>query len=421
MSFLLHQKLNKTTTIVSETILEKQNTEKVKKHRLLFIDMARSFAILLMIEGHFTGAALGKQYKSDDYFLYKIWHNLHGLTSPLFFTVTGLIFVYLLMGTKTEEPFFQNSRVKKGFKRVSELLFWGYLIQLNLFDIFKSIRNGIEFHLEWLYAFHVLQSIGIGISLLLLIYGLRQLLKKGEIYWYYLIAGLIVMVLYSQLKAYVQADELRIAGVANGKPHYLPSGFPEIIQNMFYGRYSDFNILRYVGYVLLGGMVGAIIRKYETKTKNWWFGLTFLIVGIVLNGLQPILYELDDINEWLGLCQHSNLVLTTTSFGRFGQVVSIVGVLMLVDANFKVNAPLFLKLGQNTLPIYVIHVIILYGGIFGFGLKPDVINNNLNPYSAFSVSIMAMLFFTIMVKYIEPLEEFYDKCLGYVFFWRKKA
>jgi hypothetical protein len=168
-------------------------------------------------------------------------------------------------------------------------------------------------------------------------------------------------------------------------------------------------------------MVGAIIRKYETKTKNWWFGLTFLIVGIVLNGLQPILYELDDINEWLGICQHSNLALTTTSFGRFGQVVSIVGVLMLVDANFKVNTPLFLKLGQNTLPIYVIHVIILYGGIFGFGLKPDVINNNLNPYSAFSVSIMAMLFFTIMVKYIEPLEEFYDKCLGYVFFWRKKA
>jgi hypothetical protein len=395
--------------------------QQVKRPRLLFIDMARSFAILLMIEGHFTGAGLASQYKNDDYFLYKIWHNLHGLTSPLFFTVTGLIFVYLLMGTKSEEPFFQNSRVKKGFKRVSELLFWGYLIQLNSFDIISSFLNHSEFHLEWLYAFHVLQSIGVGISLLLLIYGIRLFIKKGEIYWYYLIAGLIVMVLYSQLKAFVQADELRIAGVANGQPHYLPSGFPEIIQNMFYGRYSDFNILRYVGYVLLGGMVGAIIRKYETKTKNWWFGLTFIIVGIALNGLQPLLYEIDDAIEWLGLCQHSHLVLTTTSFGRYGQVVSIVGALMLVDANFKVNAPLFLKLGQNTLPIYVIHVIVLYGGIFGFGLKPDVINNNLNPYAAFSVSIMAMLFFTIMVKYIEPLEEFYDKCLSYLFFWRKKV
>jgi surface polysaccharide O-acyltransferase-like enzyme len=64
--------------------------------RLKFIDMARSFAILLMLEGHFTGAALADQYRSSEYWLYNVWHNLHGLTSPLFFTVTGLIFVYLL-------------------------------------------------------------------------------------------------------------------------------------------------------------------------------------------------------------------------------------------------------------------------------------------------------------------------------------
>ena len=118
--------------IVSETLLELKTTEKVKKPRLQFIDMARSFAILLMLEGHFTGAALANQYRNEDYILYNIWHNLHGLTSPLFFTVTGLVFVYLLTGTNSVEPFFQNSRVKKGFNRVSMLLFWGYIIQLSL-------------------------------------------------------------------------------------------------------------------------------------------------------------------------------------------------------------------------------------------------------------------------------------------------
>jgi surface polysaccharide O-acyltransferase-like enzyme len=70
------------------------------KPRLKFIDMARSLAILLMLEGHFTGAALGEEFRSDEFILYSIWHNIHGLTSPLFFTVTGVIFVYLLAGNQ---------------------------------------------------------------------------------------------------------------------------------------------------------------------------------------------------------------------------------------------------------------------------------------------------------------------------------
>ena len=110
---------------------ETTHTAPQARPRLKFIDMARSFAILLMLEGHFTGAALSNEYRSNEYWLYSIWHNLHGLTSPLFFTVTGLIFVYLLSGNN-EIAYLDNQRVKKGFKRVRELLFWGYLIQLNL-------------------------------------------------------------------------------------------------------------------------------------------------------------------------------------------------------------------------------------------------------------------------------------------------
>ena len=139
-----------------------------KKPRLKFIDMARSMAIILMLEGHFTGAALSNDYRKSEYLLYNFWHNLHGLTSPLFFTVTGLIFVYLL-SANNEINYFENIRVKKGFKRVRQLIFWGYLIQLNLWSICKSVYYGSEFHLEWFYAFHVLQSIGVGIFFLLLI------------------------------------------------------------------------------------------------------------------------------------------------------------------------------------------------------------------------------------------------------------
>ena len=114
---------------------------KEAKPRLKFIDMARSIAILMMLEGHFTGAALAWEYRSYDYTLFQVWHLLHGLTSPLFFTVTGLIFVYLLVGNK-DVSFSENPRVKKGGKRILQLLFWGYAIQLNLWSIGKSIYYG---------------------------------------------------------------------------------------------------------------------------------------------------------------------------------------------------------------------------------------------------------------------------------------
>jgi ABC-type polysaccharide/polyol phosphate export permease len=75
-----------------------------------------------------------------------------------------------------------------------------------------------------------------------------------------------------------------------------------------------------------------------------------------------------------------------------------------------------LCVGQNTLPIYVIHVVILHIGIIGFGLKPDVIHLNLNPYVAIGVSIIVMLSFTVLAKYIEPLEKIYNSVLEKMFF-----
>lgn len=403
---------------MSETSINNQSTDKVKKPRLQFIDMARSIAILLMLEGHFTGSALAIQYRNEDYLLYNFWHNLHGLTSPLFFTVTGIVFVYLLTGIKSTEPFFRNSRVKKGFNRVFMLLFWGYIIQLNLWSIIKSLYYGSSFHLDWFAAFHVLQSIAFGIAFLLLIYGIHMFFKKGDILWYYLIASIFIFIGYAQMKAHIQVDELRIAGTTL-KASYWPNGFPSLIQNMFYGKYSDFSFMRYSGYVLLGGMTGSIIRKYEHKTKENWFGITFILIGVFLNlFIQSIFVQLDSFTEMIGLCKQGVFVLNSTAFIRFGQVLGLIGILMLIDGNFKVKAPLFLKLGQNTLPIYIIHVIILYGGIFGLGLKPDVINLNLNPYAAISVSAIAMISFTIMVKYIEPLEKFYDYILSKIYFWR---
>lgn len=380
-----------------------------KKPRLKFIDMARSLAIILMIEGHFTGAALSNEYRDSSYLLYNIWHNLHGLTSPLFFTVTGLIFVYLL-SANNEIKYFENIRVKKGFKRVRQLLFWGYIIQLSLWSIVKSIYYGTKFHLDWFYAFHVLQSIGGGIFLLLIIYGIYKMIGKGALYWYYLLGGLVMFTIYAYMKNYVQIEEQMVADKLKDAPTYIPKGAPALIQNIFYGPFSDFSLIRYSGYTILGGMLGSIIRVHEQLALKLWFGVTFIVIGVLMNIFtQGLFSSIDSFTEWIGLTDVGVFELNTTSFVRLGQVIAFLGILMLVDKYFDIKAKLFLKIGQNTLPIYIVHVIILYGGIFGFGLTPLVFDRDLHPAYAVGISIIFIILFAVLVKYIEPLERVYSK------------
>jgi uncharacterized membrane protein YcfT len=92
---------------------------------------------------------------------------------------------------------------------------------------------------------------------------------------------------------------------------------------------------------------------------------------------------------------------------RFGQVVVLIGLLIIIDRSFNIKAPLFLKVGQTTFPVYIVHVIILYGGIFGFGLKPNVFDRDLSPYAAVAISASAIFLFVLLVKYIAPFEKAY--------------
>jgi Acyltransferase family len=396
--------------------------EKAKRPRLKFIDMARSIAILMMLEGHFTGSALNDSYRSNHYWIYSLWHNLHGLTSPLFFTVTGVVFVYLLSNSPKDLPFRENERIGKGFKRVGMLLFWGYFIQFDFITFFKSLYYGFrnvfngdgwvfKFHMDWFQAFHVLQSIGVGIFFLICIFGVYKLINKGPLYLYYLFFALIIFIFYGYMKHHITWDDhlVKMGNITDKTRNYFPEDSPKFVQNMFYGQFSDFSFLRYAGYVLMGGMIGSIIRKYEHNVRFWWFGLTFIALGLLFASFSPFMFkQVDVFTNYIGLTAHGHFNFNGTSFTRIGQVAILLGALMLIDANFNVKAPLFLKMGQTTFPVYIVHVIILYGGILGLGLDPsDWYHHQFHPWIAAGVSVVFITAFVFMVKYIEPLTRLY--------------
>jgi uncharacterized membrane protein len=361
---------------------------KKTKTRLKFIDLARSVAILLMLEGHFVDLTLDPAFRDPNNVIYATWLYIRGFTAPMFLTVTGIVFVYLMLNSRTE-PFFKNVRIKKGFKRVFELIFWGYALQL--------------------YAFHVLQCIAFGILTILLIFGIYKAVKVIPLWVYYALTGTVLFV-----------SNLTMAHLPINLP--WPENAPFFIQNMIHGpgHRAVFPIIPWMGFTMYGAMIGCLLHDLKNHVAKWRFAFSFLTIGFVffwftkptMIGLDRMVFGKIDLFyklDWL--------------YERFGMVLMILGTLMIIEKLMgEIRQNLFLKIGQNTLTIYIIHMILLYGSLTGIGVN-DYFNKNLTPWEAaigaltfISVHLLIIYFLDYIKEKLEfilkPIRKFWELVYG---------
>lgn len=330
--------------------------QKIARPRLKFIDLARTIAILLMLEGHFVGLTLVEGARDPSNPIYGAWNFVRGFTAPLFFTVAGMIFVFLLAG-ENDTPFFKRERVRKGFRRAAELLFWGYALQLAVQNIPRYFRGEFE---SWLFAFHVLQCIGIALLALISIAAVQRVLGKFPLTAWYATATLLCLTGYVWLK-----------GLPNET--FVPAGWPQIIQNAIQGPRSVFPIFPWLSFAFLGGAMGAYVRAYHhrpatLKSCAWFF---ILAASLKLLWLIVVLAPIPE-SASVGLAWFT---------GRACEVVAFLGILRALEIRFGIGLASFLRIGRETFAIYIVHVIVLYGGLFGIGLN-DVFVKNLGPWQA---------------------------------------
>ncbi len=342
--------------------------------RLQFIDAARSIAILLMLEGHFVSLTLAPQWHLVDHPVYQLWSYVRGMTAPLFFTMAGLVFAYLLSGAK-EPCFFSMRRVQRGFIRAGELLVWGYLLQLN----FKHLGDVIAGRFDpWSGAFHVLQCIGVGLLGLLALFGL---LRRWGLYGLmvgYGLMGLGIFMLWVFL--------LNHHG-------YFPVGAPPWMQNPLKGPLANFPIAPWLSYTFYGAVVGVILRIRQGVIPAWMV----LTCGLIIRGCgRWIDYGLSKI---IG---SSDAVIPTGFHLRVGECLIVIGVVIWLEKRFHPLPDWFLAVGRNTFPIYIGHAIILNGAAFGIGLHL-FLTEVFNPWQA---ALGALIFCGVcawVVQGVEPL------------------
>lgn len=329
-----------------------------------------------MLEGHFVDTTLALKYrrpisldKFDDiqYVIYDVWEYIRGFTAPMFLTITGVVFVYLLLG-KEDVPYWKNLRVKKGFKRVLELLFWGFLLQPT--------------------AFHVLQCISIGILIILLTYGLSRVVKIIPIYIYFFLLGTLFFI----LNIYIERLPVEVP---------WPENAPTIIQNMIRSTKNRalFPVVPWLGFTFYGAFIGSLIFKFKDSILSYKSAFFVFVIGLCLYSFptEILVYfnKLFLLNSFEALHQIDWLYI------RIGMILMILSVLIAVNTyKGSIRENLFLKMGQNTLTIFIVHFMILYGSIVIIGIN-DFFSLNLNPYQAGFGAIVFVLSFALFIKYLD--------------------
>ena len=208
----------------------------------------------------------------------------------------------------------------------------------------------------------------------------------------------------------------------------------------------------------MGGALGSVIVKLKDKAQHFAFPFGLIGLGLlikyltypILTGLQylpgfsslkPFQYEYEPIRFsqvliFIGIIVLLHKIIITIKESKQLQMPSLIFHVLLVvgfalgcySFTFPLestsqniiaytlffvpivitlwkltgwNYATFLNIGQNTLSVYVLHVIILYQGFFGFKFGA-YLKDNLNPFFAISGAITFVFFFLAWTQY-EPV------------------
>ena len=364
----------------------------IPKPRIHFLDFSRSVAILMMLQGHFISMTLEsyprfmaevRLHGSSGNVWFSIWGFMRGLTAPLFFTISGAVFTYLLHKEwqKGAVPFFKLIRFRKGWRRGLSLLLVGYLLQLNLKFVPYYLKGHFNPHFL---GFHILQCIGIGLIILLLYSALLYRVKTYS--WsFYLLFAVVLFGLTPLIRL---------------QTNYFPTGAPALIQNMIHGPDTGFSIFPWIGFVFFGAGFGHYLSQHGTgfKNKNVYryllsIGLIFFLIGWVFT----IIYN--------GDLTHFHYKYLWAFDRSFFVALLLIGFTYLSGFE-RLRHPYFMAVGQETFVIYVIHAIILYGAITGYSLR-SFLENKLSPLASIFGAIFFLAFFIGLVQVLEPIRHFF--------------
>lgn len=311
-------------------------------HRVIFIDLGRFLALVFMLYGHTVSALLAPEYQRGTWF--DIWNFQRGLTSSLFLLLSGFAF-----SVATSRHWGAHQRLSPTvFKRVRRFglfLLLGYAIHFPV-PRFSMLATMSDEQWRSFFQVDVLQLIG---ATFLIVQALVFVVKSRRAF----------TVTAFALAATVLALTHQIWGVDWWQ--ILPSW---LAAYMSPEKGSLFPLFPWATYVLFGAGLGQIYVGWGAARLSS-FALTMLFIpGGILSLLGWGLAAIEDA-PW-GPDAWGFLPIQLAI--RIGACLMILAAIARASQRLTRLPRFFAAVAQETLPIYFVHLFIVYGSIWNNGL-----------------------------------------------------
>ena len=343
------------------------------KHRIIFLDLLRAFAVFQMVQGHTVDAFLSDSYRNTDNVIYSVWYFMRGMTAPIFMFTAGTVFTYLFRLVK--KPFKKNMRVLKGIKRGLLLIFLGYLLRYPTWNL-VDFSDVSEYSLSVFFAVDVLQLIGFSLFALLFLFYIAEKLNLSD----YTVCSAAAFLIFILSPFFFTLD--------------WDSILPRLLAGYFYeDGGSVFPFFPWAGYVLSGGVLGSYLARNPMIFKSFKFsvylaaiGLAFIVASFGAENLSGLIYYTAEHNS-----ASISLILL-----RVGSVLLMCSIVSFISLKADSIPQFIILIGRNTLLIYVVHLVIIYGSAWNPGLYV-FFEKSFTAWMTFIVAIIMLGLMTLMV------------------------
>jgi fucose 4-O-acetylase-like acetyltransferase len=297
-----------------------------ERKRELYIDAFRGLMALAMVQGHFTDTLLTRSAQAEPWYVFQ--QIFHGSTAPGFLFASGFV------AGLPRAPLSLRASLRRA-RRLVFVLAVGYFLHLPYFSLWKTVGASSTAERAAFFACDALQVIAVTQLFAL---GLQWIFGRHWTRWAAAIAVLVI----------AATPLVWSSGLSARLPESLAPWVDE-------RSGSRFPVFPFSAFVLAGTLAGATLGRAEPRRRHrreigWGLGLVALgaALGFLLSGR---------VDYWSASPAYAVV--------RLGALLLL---LRLVEAAATAGLPgirALALLGHETLLVYVLHLYLLFGGVFG--------------------------------------------------------
>ncbi len=312
------------------------------KHRLVALDLTRILAMGMMVVGHsFFDLAQPNSYNVSE-FPWNFWEFVRGLTAPLFLFISGVVQVFA--NKRDSIGKLSRTTIHRRVRTAFLLIFIGYFLNFPVRQAYHFLVVDKVVLIPF-FQVNILQLIGVTLLFVVFLFFLIKSNRVLGIITFLL--GLIILVLNPFVHL---VDWYRILPLPIAPYFSLTKG-------------SYFTVFPFSAFLLFGISFGTFLQGFESEMRyrkilkyGSVFGLILLPIGIIvylaISNLNLPFYDVFKGNSGMSLIRLSLVFF----------VIDLVTLLYLAYLKkFPVVENISSILGKNSLFVYVVHLILLYG------------------------------------------------------------